>query len=87
MAEKKTDKTKPASGESINLPKVLRRLPLHHIAWGYCAARRDCRPGETWEETVEAFKQRFCIGQEDIIEASLIRELYRMSADFINEGL
>ena len=61
-------------------------MPIHLLFYGYATARRDL-VGETWPETVQAFKKRYLIPDEIDIEDPLIREQRRMTEDIINEGI
>ena len=70
----------------LGITRFLRRMPIHLLFYGYATARRDL-VGETWPETVKAFKKRYLIPDEIDIDEPLIREQRRMTEDIINEGI
>jgi len=72
--------------KKLGITAFLRRMQIHILFYGYATARRDLM-GETWEQTVQAFKKRYCIPDEIDIDEQLIREQRRMTEDIINEGI
>ena len=72
--------------KQLGITRFLRRMPIHLLFYGYATARRDL-VGETWPETVKAFKKRYLIPDDIEIDEPLIREQRRMTEDIINEGI
>jgi len=82
----KTKRGQPAE-QQLGITAFLRRGQIYLLAYGFATARRDERPSENWIETARAFKRRFNIPNDVIQEETLVREMMRMTADFINEGI
>lgn len=80
-------KKKESPEAALGLTAFLRRDRVYLMAYTFATVRRDEHPGETWFDTVQGFKRRFGIPDELVSDECLIREIRRMTVDFINEGL
>ena len=71
---------------ALGLSKFLCRQQVYLLFYGFATARRD-GVAENWGETARAFLVRYNIPEEVVTTEALIREAFRMTSDFINEGI
>ena len=70
----------------IGISKLLRRDGLKLIAFGFVAGRTKCQD-VSFPAAVDEFKNHFGLNEADIPTDSLLREVYRMTEDYLVEGV
>lgn len=71
----------------IKVSKVLRRQGLHLLVFGFVAGFKRQQPNMPMVEAVRQFKQHFGIHDEDWQDESIIKEIHRMTIEYIAEGV
>ena len=56
------------------------------MAFGYVAGRSKCE-NIPWPDAIEEFKRHFNLDESDVSTDTLVRNLYRMTEDFIMDGV
>lgn len=72
--------------EQLGISRVLRRNSLQIMAFGYVAGRSKCE-NIPWPDAIEEFKRHFNLDESDVSTDTLVRNLYRMTEDFIMDGV
>jgi len=70
----------------IGISKLLRRDGLKLIAFGFVAGRTKCQD-VSFPTAVDDFKSHFGLNEADIPTDSLLREIHRMTLEYLTEGV
>lgn len=71
---------------SIDISKVLRRQALHIMAFGFVAGYRK-QNDKPMIEAVRQFQLHFNIKEDDWQADSIIREIHRMTVEYLADGV
>ena len=71
----------------VDISRVIRRQGLHILAFGFIAGYKKQRPDLPMIEAVKQFQLHFNVKDSDWQAESIIREIHRMTVEYLADGV